>query len=76
MAANTTNPDAYGQNSGEPKFLSAKDVAAITKFSVKTVFAKAATNEIPHHRFGRSVRFREDQFYAWLDEHSSGNEKQ
>ncbi len=76
MAASTTNPGAYGQNSREPEFWTAKDVAAITNFSVKTVYAKAQKDEIPHYRFGRSVRFRKDEILFWLDKHSSGNGKQ
>jgi excisionase family DNA binding protein len=72
MAVGTTNFGAYGQNSGEPVFWTAKDVAAVMKISDKTVFAKAGKDEIPHYRFGRSVRFRKDEVLAWLNEHSSG----
>ena len=76
MAAVTTNPGAYGQNSGEPEFLTTKDVAAIMNINVKTVYARAKKDEIPHYRwFKRTVRFRKDQFFAWLDKQSSGNKK-
>jgi excisionase family DNA binding protein len=72
MTVVTTSSRACRPNSGEPEFLTVKDVAAIMNMSVKTVYEKAGKDEIPHHRFWGSVRFREDEFLAWLDEQRSG----
>ena len=50
------------------RLLTAKDVEALTKLSVKTIFSYAQRGLIPHVRIESSVRFPEDDIRVWIEE--------
>lgn len=57
----------------KPKFprvplLMSGDVAAITGLSQATICRMVRDKEIPHIKFGRQARFREDVIRRWLAE--------
>ena len=49
------------------RYLSAREAAAYLGVSENHVRNLVASNEIPHKRIGRSVRFRPSEIDAWLD---------
>lgn len=53
-----------GQLTG--RLLTAEEVAEIIGMRVDYVYALSRRNQIPHLRFGRTLRFRADAIQAWL----------
>lgn len=49
------------------RLLEAQQVAEIIGMTADYVYALARRGEIPHLRFGRSVRFRPDDIDRWLE---------
>ena len=54
------------------RLLSADQVAAIIDMRPEYVYALARGDEIPHLRFGRTVRFRGEAIEQWLQERERG----
>jgi excisionase family DNA binding protein len=48
------------------RLLTAEEVAEIIGMRVDYVYALARRGQIPHLRFGRTLRFRADAIEAWL----------
>jgi excisionase family DNA binding protein len=48
------------------RLLTAKDVAERLQLPIGTIYAMARKAVIPHHRFGRTVRFRPEAIDEWL----------
>jgi excisionase family DNA binding protein len=55
------------------RLLSAEEVAAKIRMEVPYVWKLAREGRIPHLRFGRTLRFREESIAAWLEERERGN---
>ena len=55
------------------RLLSAEDVAQIIGMRVDLVYKLARRDEIPHLRFGRTLRFRAEAIDRWLEESERGN---
>ena len=50
------------------KLLTAPEVAGLLGMRTDFVYALARRGEIPHLRFGRSLRFRAETIERWLEE--------
>lgn len=48
------------------RLLSAEEVAEIIGMRVDYVYALSRSGQIPHLRFGRTLRFRSEAIEAWL----------
>ena len=46
--------------------MTAKEVAALLRVNIKTVYAAAANRELPCQRIGRRVLFHRPAIVAWL----------
>jgi excisionase family DNA binding protein len=55
------------------RLLNAEQVAEILSMRVDYVYALARRDEIPHRRFGRTLRFRAEAIDRWLEETERGN---
>jgi excisionase family DNA binding protein len=55
-----------GDNSpeGQTKYYTVEDLAAILKVPVTWIYERTRKNVIPHHRFGKYIRFTEADLYA------------
>ena len=53
--------------------LRAEDVAERLQLRVDHIYKLAREGQIPHLRFGRSLRFRADAIDRWLEEQERGN---
>ena len=54
------------------KLLTSKEVAKMLGFSVAWCeFHRWKGDGIPYLKFGRTVRYREDDVLAWIDSHSA-----
>jgi len=49
------------------KLLTVKQVAALTGWSVHTVYQKAWRREIPFIKLGRSIRFKEEEIMKLIE---------
>ena len=47
-------------------YLTIGDVSEMLRFTPRTVWRLIAGRDFPHHRIGRTVRFREDEIEEWL----------
>lgn len=54
------------------RLLNAEEVAELIGMRVDFVYALARRDEIPHLRFGRTVRFRSEALEEWLRESERG----
>ncbi len=61
--------------SGHEKLLKAEDLEAWLNIDVKTIYAYARRDGIPHIRIQRSIRFRPSEIREWLNNHSCPNRK-
>ncbi len=50
------------------RLLTAEDVAELIGMRTDYVYALARREEIPHLRFGRTLRFRPDAIERWLEQ--------
>jgi len=50
----------------ESPLLTAQQAATMLQLSPKWLLAQARAGAVPHHRFGRFVRFDEDELIAWV----------
>lgn len=55
------------------RLLTAEDVAEILGMRVDFIYALARRGEIPHLRFGRTLRFRGEALDTWLREQEQTN---
>jgi excisionase family DNA binding protein len=55
--------------------LTVDDVAQIIGMRTGYVYALARRDEIPHLRFGRTIRFRAEAIEEWLCESERGNRR-
>jgi excisionase family DNA binding protein len=55
------------------RLLTAEDVAALIGMQVDYVYKLVRAGQVPHLRFGRSVRFRLEAIEEWLHEQERGN---
>ncbi len=49
------------------RLLTVKEVAAITGWTVQTIYQKRWRRQIPYVKLGGSIRFREEDIQAMLD---------
>ena len=75
FAMDHNTPDFCQTASGREKLLKAEDLEAWLNIDVKTIYAYARHNRIPHIRIYRSIRFRLSEIRDWLDTHSSPNRR-
>jgi excisionase family DNA binding protein len=55
------------------RLLTAPEVSEILTLPVDHVYKLARQERIPHLRFGRTYRFREESVIRWLEEQERGN---
>jgi excisionase family DNA binding protein len=55
-----------------PRLLTAEEVAQLIGMRVDYVYALARREEIPHLKFGRTLRFRAESVQEWLRESERG----
>ena len=55
------------------RLLTAEDVAELLQLRVDHIYKLARRNEIPHLRFGRTLRFRSAALEEWLRVTERGN---
>ena len=55
------------------RLLTAEDVAEIIGMRTDFVYALSRRNEIPHLKFGRTLRFRAEAIDQWLQESERGH---
>jgi excisionase family DNA binding protein len=55
------------------RLLTAPEVSEILTLPVGHVYKLAREERIPHLRFGRSLRFRDEAITRWLEESERGN---
>jgi excisionase family DNA binding protein len=48
-------------------YLTIGDVSEMLQFSPRTVWRLIGGGDFPHHRIGRTVRFREEEIEEWLE---------
>ncbi|HEX9900196.1 MAG TPA: helix-turn-helix domain-containing protein, partial [Candidatus Methylomirabilis sp.] len=56
------------------RFLTVKQTSEILAVSEPTVYRWAKLMYIPHHRFGRMIRFEEGEIRRWADERRQTHE--
>ena len=54
-----------------PQFATAQDLAELTGIAAKTWYDWAASDRVPHYRFGSAVRFDVDEVVAWARRQAS-----
>lgn len=54
------------QNSNEVKFLGIKEMAHKLDVPITWLYARTRTNEIPHYKLGKYVKFREKEVLEWV----------
>jgi len=47
-------------------YITIKEVAIYLNVKEKTLYALAASGDIPHYRIGRLIRFKKDEIDAWM----------
>jgi excisionase family DNA binding protein len=57
------------------RLLTAEDVAELLQLRTDRVYALARAGEIPHLRFGRTLRFRREAIERWLGQAERGKGK-
>ena len=67
MSESTTTPDPR-------RLLNYEEVAQILGICERTLWAKKASGEIPHVKFGRCVRFSPDAIERWIADRQKGGE--
>jgi excisionase family DNA binding protein len=55
------------------RLLTAEDVAELIGMTTDFVYALTRRDQIPHLRFGRTVRYRPEAITRWLEEQERGN---
>lgn len=55
------------------RLLTAPQVAELIGMRVDYVYALARRDEIPHLKFGRTLRFRTEAIQRWLEQEERGN---
>ncbi len=55
---------------GEPVLLTAKDLEAMLKIDVKTIYSYVQRGLIPYVRIQSNVRFVKAQILDWIEEHN------
>ncbi|MFI5093738.1 MAG: helix-turn-helix domain-containing protein [Candidatus Acidiferrales bacterium] len=53
---------------GYPELMTAKDLEALLKIDVKTIYAYVQRGLIPYVRIQSNVRFVKRQIFDWIDE--------
>jgi excisionase family DNA binding protein len=51
-------------------YLTIREVSEMLRLSQRCVWRLIAGRDLPHHRIGRTVRFREDEIETWLEKQS------
>jgi predicted DNA-binding transcriptional regulator AlpA len=54
----------------EPEMLTAKDLEALLKIDVKTIYSYVQRGLIPYVRIQSNVRFVKREIFDWIGEHS------
>lgn len=55
------------------RLLRAEDVAERLQLRIDHIYKLAREGQIPHLRFGRTLRFRSEAINRWLEEEERGN---
>jgi len=53
-------------NNSAARFLTVGELAELLQVPESWIYARTATNDIPHVRVGRYVRFKRSEVFAWL----------
>ena len=53
-----------------PEMLTAKDLEAILKIDVKTIYSYVQKGLIPYVRIQSNVRFRREEIFEWIEQRS------
>ncbi len=57
-------------SSAAPELLNARDLEALLKIDVKTIYAYVQKGLIPYVRIQSNVRFRKDEILDWIEKQS------
>lgn len=66
------NNASGGSPDERPRLLGAHEVAEIIGMTVDYVYVLCRKGEIPHLKFGRTLRFRDTDIDQWLESRLSG----
>ena len=53
----------------QSSYLSIDEASAYTGIKKSTLYARVEQREIPHYRFGRSIKFKRDDLDVWMEAH-------
>ena len=57
----------------QQQYLTVQEVSQYLHIKPGTLYAKAETDEIPHYKIGRLVRFKKADIDAWMEKHRRGS---
>ena len=52
-----------------PQWITAKEVSVRSGLSVQAVYDRVRSRQIPHHRYGTTIKFLKEDIQAWINEH-------
>ena len=58
----------------EVSFLGIKEMARRLDVPITWLYARTRTNDIPHYKLGKYVKFREEEVMEWLGMDQDGRE--
>ena len=64
--------DRLADRRSVPELIDARAAGQLLAVPATWLLAEARADRVPHHRLGKYVRFRPDDFTAWLDDHAHG----
>ena len=57
------------------KLLTVKELAELLNVAQSTIYAWTMRGEIPHYKFGKAIRFSEEEILEWMESHKQVNRK-
>ena len=70
MEHKTTTIERQPSSWNLPEMLTAKELEALLKIDVKTIYAYVQRGLIPYVRIQSNVRFPKQQILGWIEEHN------
>jgi excisionase family DNA binding protein len=56
-------------------YIAINEVAQYLSIKVKTLYAKLVSENIPHYRIGRLIRFKKEDIDTWMEANSAGKKE-
>ena len=70
MQMKASRPHVSAQLQTMPEFLTARELEAILKIDVKTIYAYVQKGLIPYVRIQSNLRFSKREILDWIEKHS------